>query len=505
MGKPKNSKFIYLLLFFIVLVGFLVRVWNVDKNPAGFFADEASLGYNAYSILKTGKDEWGFSTPLLFKAFGQYTDPVMIYSAIPIIKIFGLSEFSVRLTSVLYGLLSVIAIFLLARELFGRRIALISALFLALSPWHIHFSRVGFVLISSTFWVPFSLFLFLKSIKKFSIYYFLTIVSFFISFFTYYTTKIYLPILFVSIFIIFYKDTKHWLKKKQFWLINITAVFLFILLILPYLRDNLFLVRWNDVKNNSLTISYLIKGYFNHFSLDFLFIKGDIDFIGQFVTRHSVRGMGELYLFQLPLMIVAVIAIVLKKRTKELLFLILFLLIYPLGTIFTDIKPQATRSIIGVIPFQIISAFGLWQIIKFIKNIKLKFSAIFISGAIILLSFFNYLNLFQKYPIYSADYWGWQYGPKNIISFFKTQTLNYDELFMTGSFNAPEIFLKFYDPEKKCLKCYIGGIDNLNVEKKQLFALRVEEVKDLKVNYYVKKVIYYPNSQKAFYLIEPIF
>jgi len=500
MKKPKNTKRIFLLLLFIVLIGFFVRVWNVDKNPAGFFADEASIGYNAYSILKTGKDEWGFSSPLLFKAFGQYADPVMIYSAIPIIKIFGLSEFSVRLTSVLYGSLSIIAVFLLAKQLFGKNVALISALFLAISPWHIHFSRIGFELISSTFWVPFSLFLFLKSIKKFKTYYLLTIISFFISFFTYYPVKIYLPILFLSLFIIYYKETKHWFKERRFWLINITALSFLILLMLPYLRNNLFLARWNDVKSNTLTLPYLIKGYFNHFSLDFLFKKGDIDFDGQFISRHSVRGMGELYLFQLPLITLALISFI-KKRKHEMILLFIFLLIYPIGTIFTDIKPQATRSIIGVIPFQIISAYGLFLFYSFLNNKKSKIIFNLITIIVIFISFYSYANLYKSYSNYSSNYWGWQFGPKEIISYFKIQTKNYDELYMTGSFNAPEIFLKFYDPERKCQNCFIGGADKYDSAKKQLFAIRTEELKDFKAKNKIKKIIYYPNGQEAFYIL----
>jgi 4-amino-4-deoxy-L-arabinose transferase-like glycosyltransferase len=495
--------YIYLLLFVIILIGFLIRVWDVDKNPAGFFCDEASVGYNAYSILKTGRDEWGVSFPLLFKGFGQYGDPVMIYSAIPFVKIFGLNEFSVRLTSVFYGTLSILSIFLLTSELLGNPVGFLAALFLAISPWHIQFSRIGFLIISSTFWVPFSLFLLLKSLKKFKTYYPLGIASFFTSFFTYFPVKIYLPILFLAVFFIYFNKTKYWLKKKEFWLINISALIFFIILMFPYFKNNLFLARWNEIKNNSLTIENLFRGYLNHFSLDFLFYKGDIDFPGQLVTRHSIRGIGELYLFQLPLLIFAIIMFFINKKIKELSFFIIFLIIYPLGTIFTDIKPQATRSIIGIIPFQIISAYGLWQIIIFAKTIKLKFFMKLIIWIIISLSFLNYLNLFQKYPNYSSNYWGWQYGPKEIISYFKTQTNNFDELYMTGYFNGTEVFLKFYDPENKCKNCFIGGIGQFDENKKQLFAFRIVEmgeVNKLMLNrrFEIKKTIYLPNSSPEF-------
>jgi hypothetical protein len=113
--------------------------------------------------------------------------------------------------------------------------------------------------------------------------------------------------------------------------------------------------------------------------------------------------------------------------------------------------------------------------------------------------------LYKKYPLYSSDFWGWQYGPKEIINYFITQSRNYDELYMTGYFNAPEIFLKFYDPKRECFNCFIGGRDKFNPKKRQLFALRVEEVeqhkKEIK-NFRIKKIIYYPNGSKAFYIGE---
>lgn len=501
ISKIKNLFFPALFLVFII--GLLIRIWNLGSNPAGFFADEASIGYNAYSVLKSGKDEWGYRFPLLFKAFGQYKDPVLIYTAIPFIKIFGLSEFSIRITSVFYGMLAILAIFLLTKELFDSKVGLFSALFLAISPWHVHFSRIGFELISSTFWLPFSLFLFLKSLKKFETYYPVFAVSALITFFTYYPIKIIWPILLILTFFVCFKTTKKWLTKKQFWIINLIIVFVFVFLMIPYFKDGLFLSRWKEVKNDSLKYEDLVKGYVNHFSWNFLFKTGDIDFSGQFITRHSVRGIGELYIFQLPLIIFALIHLMMKKR-KEALFLIVFLLLYPLGTVFTDIKPQATRSIIGVIPFQILSGYGLVKIISLFKRRITKIFLVLIFSVILGMSLNKYLNLFYEYPIYSSDYWGWQYGPGEIISYFKFFSKDYDELYMTGSFNAPEIFLKFYDPEGKCKNCFIGGVDRYDQSKKQLFAFTSEEMEDIDWDFKIKKIIYYPNRDKAFSIIEPI-
>ena len=59
-------------LIVIIFLAIILRVVLLNEVPNGFYSDEASIGYNAYSILKTGKDEHGMLLPLYFKAFGEY-------------------------------------------------------------------------------------------------------------------------------------------------------------------------------------------------------------------------------------------------------------------------------------------------------------------------------------------------------------------------------------------------------------------------------------------------
>ena len=58
----------------------------------------------------TGRDEHGELFPIYFKAFGEYKNPVFIYACVPVIGLFGPEVFAVRLTSVLFGSLTVIAV-----------------------------------------------------------------------------------------------------------------------------------------------------------------------------------------------------------------------------------------------------------------------------------------------------------------------------------------------------------------------------------------------------------
>ena len=102
--KKASTKIILILLALI----FIIRLVGLTVSPPGFFSDEASFGYNAFSIVETGKDEHGFSFPVFFKALGDYKNPVQVYAMAPVVKIFGLSVFSVRLTSALFGIGSIL-------------------------------------------------------------------------------------------------------------------------------------------------------------------------------------------------------------------------------------------------------------------------------------------------------------------------------------------------------------------------------------------------------------
>ncbi|KKU78545.1 MAG: Glycosyl transferase family 39, partial [Candidatus Amesbacteria bacterium GW2011_GWA2_47_70] len=95
------------LLILALIIGSLTRLLWISRYPAGFTADEAAFGYNAYSLLLTGRDEWGTPWWQLFftnlRSFGDYKLPLYAFLAVPSVKIFGLTEFAVRLPNAIFG------------------------------------------------------------------------------------------------------------------------------------------------------------------------------------------------------------------------------------------------------------------------------------------------------------------------------------------------------------------------------------------------------------------
>src|SRR3990167_10335974 len=129
-----------ILLVTILLVAAVLRIYKLGANPPHLTPDEAALGYNAYSILKTGRDEYDELLPIVFKSFGDYKPGLYVYLTVPSVAVFGLTEFAVRLPSALMGVLAVYLLYLIIKKLFNS-LEIIASLMLAISPWHIHFSR----------------------------------------------------------------------------------------------------------------------------------------------------------------------------------------------------------------------------------------------------------------------------------------------------------------------------------------------------------------------------
>src|SRR5512146_556963 len=112
-----NRRIKIIIVVLVVALAFFLRFYKVTVDPPSLNWDETSIGYNAYSILKTGHDEWGKFLPLHFKSYGEYKLPAQIYASIPGIAIFGLNEFGVRITPVVYGALTILFLFFLAKEI----------------------------------------------------------------------------------------------------------------------------------------------------------------------------------------------------------------------------------------------------------------------------------------------------------------------------------------------------------------------------------------------------
>src|SRR3989338_3664765 len=94
------------VLIIIILLAAFLSLWRLDSYPA-LNADEAAIGYNAYSLIETGRDEHGNPWPIHFQSFNDYKPGLYFYLVLPFIKILGLNEWSVRIPNAFLGVLTV--------------------------------------------------------------------------------------------------------------------------------------------------------------------------------------------------------------------------------------------------------------------------------------------------------------------------------------------------------------------------------------------------------------
>ncbi len=199
---------LFLLILILALASFL-RFYKLESIPAGLHADGASQGYNAFSLLNTGKDRYGQSWPILFRAFGYYQPPLYTYLTTIPVAFLGNSQFSAHFISALSGFVLVVITYLLVLILFSEKkeryvLALISSLTVAIAPWSVFFSRLAVEANLGLLLFVISLLLFVYSLKKIQI---LPLASLMLGISThaYYSERL-ISVIFLPFFLIYFKN-----------------------------------------------------------------------------------------------------------------------------------------------------------------------------------------------------------------------------------------------------------------------------------------------------------
>lgn len=292
----------YLILTVIVILAFVVRFYKLGVVPSGLYIDEAAQGYSAYSILKTGRDEFGKTFPIVFRSMTDFRTPIYTYIVAAVFPVFGVNAFSVRLPSFVFGVLSVISMYFLTLEVSSnKKLSLITSFLMAISPWHILFSRTAYESNVSLFFLITGALFLIKSLKK---PHFLIASSILlaISIVAYQAERIVVPIILIVYFLKFRKtflDKKH-SKTLVFSLLIGTAILLPTISIVftpgfwarasglnifshaRQLPDG-FIQNYHGIfsilVNGSwfLSVREFMWHYFSYFSPRFMFLLGDSD------------------------------------------------------------------------------------------------------------------------------------------------------------------------------------------------------------------------------------
>lgn len=491
-------------LIFILFLAFILRYYNLGFNPPAAYGDEISFAWNAWNILKTGTDEYGNSFPLLFRAFDDYKAPIPTYLLVPFLAVGGLDTFVVRLPVVLFAVATIYLVFLLAEKLFDKKVALVSAFLLAISPWHLHLSRGFFESTIALFFLVAATYFFVLAKGKRK-YLYVSATFFVLTIYTYLTPRImllfFIPLLFLW--------GKKWiLSQKKYALGFFLIIFIFSL---PLVKASIFyqgsarIQKLSQARNEQIQrevilvrnssqspeivkrilhnrplywLRAVVNDYVEHFSPQFLFLYGDSS------LRYGLGSMGLMYLIEMPFLIVGLY--VLYTRNKHIFYLFIgWLLIAPIPSALVG-KPFAVRSLAIVPPLMIITGVGLLAAIVQVKRLALVRRAVYI---VLILGFTGSLGYYlvryhSEYPSYAATWWGWE--NKAVIDLAIKEQDKYDYIFLSNFYSGLDLAFAYYTNQDPLVyrnarsnqviladnrqfiqlgKFYIGSLD---VDKKRL-------------------------------------
>lgn len=537
-----------LLLFLLILgIGILFRTYLVTEIPPGINRDEGSIGYTAYSILKNGMDEYGASYPLSFQSFGDWKLPLYIYSVVPLISIFGLSELSVRLTSILAGIGTIIVTFFLVKELFkNNTLALITMFLTAVAPWHVHLSRVESEANTAVFFVSLGVLLFLKALRGAKWLLVPSSILFALSYYTYAGNYIFTTLLVGGLLVIYNTS----LFRSKYLLVGI-AVFLILSAIIfsqtvfsanktklsginifgdpSVVHAKIEMPRtehgdqplFTRVVHNRVVfgLERFAQNYINSFSPQFLFIHGGTN------RAHNIQNFGNMFIVESLFLLLGFMYLFTKKKDSSDKLVLWWFLIAPLAAAITKDAPHTNRmfAIFPILP--LVTAIGMYSALEYSKKFPFRKVIIVFVALLFLLNIALYVDrYFVHFPKNEVESWGLGYK-----ALYEKLEMDYPnkQIVISRPEYSPYIFFLFYskyDPKRyvQTVERYPATEDGfVHVKKYDRFEFRdidwsndvktgkvlvahPSEVPDFVMTFQFKKsYVTVPNGKTMFVLVEP--
>lgn len=526
-------------------MGTFLRFYKLGSMPNSYTPDELAQGYTAYTILNTGKDEWGSSNWLSLRSFGDYKPPLQTLLMIPSIKLFGLTPFAVRFPNALLSVFTLILTYLISKILFKNdSVSLISTLFIAISPWALPISRIALEANLVIFMVSFAMFLFIKANQNKSLILYVTsAIIFGMSIFTYHSAKIFTPIFLILLIV----NQKTFNYKKH---LSIFIIIFGLFYLLNFYQSNQIKInrtgdiaifnptdKWSYVSNSQFEITQnglpytIVKPFYNklvylyeafshnylsYFSPQFLITQG----AGE-TTYGMIPGYGVLGLIPAIGLIFSVFFLIkstVDKDKRNLYFLFTTILIPPLITSIAKGQYSGNRVSLMMPFIQIISAYGLCLLFETISS---KLKMFFLITCVAIFTFLNFSFLiryfYQGKQILSQ---GMLYGHKEANEIIKNTSA--DQVIYSRKLSEPQAYVSFFqninpkifqknspswlEYESKNLS-FLDQLGEYSLDKfifreinipsdillpNTLIIGRPEEFRDIKPHY----IIYYPNKSK---------
>lgn len=451
----KNYQF--LILAGILLLAAVARLAFLNLIPSGFNWDETAYAYSAWNIWKTGADEWGAKWPIFLKSFGEYKPALLAYLEIPFLLTIGTNRVAARTTTGLLGVISIAAAyFFLKKQKISTKESLIAILFLAVTPWHIHYSRaamdpiVGFSLMMLGFWGLAG-----QSWRSRT----LGLLGLLLSMYTYNAQRVFVPLALVLFMFVYHQS---WWKKTRWWtllaswLIGSASLAAFTIFspangrlqdlsllnkqeIHDQVLDHIFrshvvgLGNYRFFNNKGILSFYkLAKSYSSHFDPNFYFFQNNPS------PRHAFSKHGNLLLFTAPWLIMGLIQM--TKGRKQDWFWLGWLLLSPLPATFAKESPHSGRILMMVMGWAYVYAQGvIWSAAHFKQQWKqIVITAISVAALLFNFAYYWY-QLYLFFPEESYHSWQGDLVAPSRLAYENME--NYKQVYLTSVETRPQIFI----------------------------------------------------------------
>lgn len=468
----------WIILLAIVLLGAVLRFYALTQVPSSLNWDEVAFGYNAYSLLETGKDEYGKVMPLYFRSLDDYKRPVYMYAVVASMKVFGINDFAVRFPAAFFGTATIVLLYFLVKALGGsEKMALCSSLILAILPWHIFFTRPAFEASIGFFLTGLGILAFLYTFKKSILFLPLSVLAFGLSQYSYLSQRVVVPLLVITLLILFREQINSLWKnrtKKTILVVSLSAFlavgFGYMLYLdakapegsLRYKATNIFdhseyvynhtneeiaydgtlginLPRRIFHNNFTTSLGLVTRAYLSHFSPDFFFFEE-----GPF--QHPIPGVGLLLLWMIvPLLYGIYVVAQEKKKLTEKSVLFVWFLGAPIASAVTYQVPHALRAAEMILPTTIFIGVGCVAIVQWIRQLrKTLMVAIFtVSVGYIVLSFGYFVHQYFTHLSFEKAN-EWVYGREQMVENVAEKASFYDTIIVSTSLEWSHIYFLWY-------------------------------------------------------------
>lgn len=508
------------ILISILLLAVLLRIPGLGQIPSGLTWDEAAIGYSAYGILTNRRDEWLERVPIVFRSFGDFKSPLLVYTTVPFVAVFGLTPFAVRLPIAIASIVLVAIAYAITRILardhlhLGARYSVMAAttaaLFVAISPLALQFSRIGFESMLAAVCISGAVLLYLYGLQAGSkehvgrhqyAWFFVAHTLSIASVYAYHSAKVVVPLLLACIALMLWKYQRAsllpWLRMGI-----LAAIFAVPLLFSMVFGNANGRAATTTIFSEPAPINHFFRNVLSHLDPRFLVLGYERTY------RHSTQVVGILSYSEAILLLAGLGCIFLLRTVRQpLLLLLFFIAVGLLPALLGKDVPHANRALLVLPWIQVFSGLILALIVRQAVLSKIKIAIV---AGITMVSFIGIIRWVHAYTTTyqtSTALRDFGYGYQELFGVLRPLESKYSKIYLTNAYGQAYIYALFFK-RLTPIEYQQGGLANYTITTNPLkdgqgtpnalLVLSDEEPPDSAT---VLAEIRYPDNQIAFRVV----